>query len=188
MDVGVLSMRYAKALMEFAIAKGVEEELYGVCKRLAASFRKEKRLRTAFDNPILTIEEKLKLIKAAAEPQGGELCNEFVRFARLVLSHHREGYLEFISLMYLDLYRDYKHIGVAKLITAIPIEQAIEEKIRNVSKLALHTTDMELNVLVNPEIEGGFIFDVNDYRLDASVATQLKRMKQQFIDKNRRIV
>jgi F-type H+-transporting ATPase subunit delta len=52
----------------------------------------------------------------------------------------------------------------------------------------LHTTDMELNVLVNPEIEGGFIFDVNDYRLDASVATQLKRMKQQFIDKNRRIV
>jgi F-type H+-transporting ATPase subunit delta len=90
--------------------------------------------------------------------------------------------------MYLDLYRDYKHIGVAKLITAIPIEQAIEEKIRNVSKLALHTTDMELNVLVNPEIEGGFIFDVNDYRLDASVATQLKRMKQQFIDKNRRIV
>ena len=32
------------------------------------------------------------------------------------------------------------------------------------------------------------ITDVNDYRLDASITTQLKRVKQQFIDKNRRIV
>ena len=30
--------------------------------------------------------------------------------------------------------------------------------------------------------------DINDYRLDASIATQLKKVKQQFIDKNRRIV
>ena len=41
---------------------------------------------------------------------------------------------------------------------------------------------------MNPAIEGGFVFDINDYRLDASVATQLKRVQQQFIDKNRRIV
>ena len=41
---------------------------------------------------------------------------------------------------------------------------------------------------VDPSIEGGFIFDINDFRLDASIATQLKRVKQQFIDKNRRIV
>ena len=40
----------------------------------------------------------------------------------------------------------------------------------------------------NPSIEGGFIFDINDFRLDASIATQLKKVKQQFIDKNRRIV
>ena len=34
---------------------------------------------------------------------------------------------------------------------------------------------MELQTDVDPSIEGGFIFDINDFRLDASIATQLKR-------------
>ncbi|MBP6223046.1 MAG: F0F1 ATP synthase subunit delta, partial [Phocaeicola sp.] len=33
-----------------------------------------------------------------------------------------------------------------------------------------------------------FIFEIGTYRLDASVANQIKRVKQQFIAKNRRIV
>ena len=39
-----------------------------------------------------------------------------------------------------------------------------------------------------PKLEGGFIFEIGTYRLDASVANQIKRVKQQFIAKNRRIV
>jgi F-type H+-transporting ATPase subunit delta len=187
MDVGVLSVRYAKALIGFAIEKGVEETVYKSCKQVASSFRKEEKLRAALDNPILSIDEKLNLIKAAADSKG-EPCEEYVRFARLVLKHRREGYLEFISLMYLDLYRKYRHIGVAKLITAIPVDKQVEDKIKTTSQRVLHTTDMELETVVDKEIEGGFIFDVNDYRLDASVATQLKRIKQQFIERNRRIV
>lgn len=187
MDVGVLSMRYAKALIGFAIEQKAEDKVYSVCKYLATSFLKEKKLRTALDNPILTIDAKLELIKAAADPKG-QPCEEFIRFARLVLNHHREGYLQFISLMYLDLYRQKKHIGVAKLITAVPVDAQVEERIRSVSQRALHAKGMELETTVDKDIEGGFIFDVNDYRLDASIATQLKRIKRQFIEKNRRIV
>jgi F-type H+-transporting ATPase subunit delta len=187
MDVGVLSMRYAKALIGYAIEKGVEDAVYHDCQFLAGSFRKEEKLRKALDNPILPADQKLKLIEAAASIDA-KPCSEFLHFVSLVLNHHREGYLEFISLMYLDLYREHKHIGVAKLITALPVDKQVEERIRNVSQRALHTKGMELETVVDPEIEGGFIFDVNDYRLDASIATQLKRVKQQFVERNRRIV
>ena len=61
------------------------------------------------------------------------------------------------------------------------------ERIRNSASHLLHA-EMELQTDVDPSIEGGFVFDINDFRLDASIATQLKRVKQQFIDKNRRIV
>ena len=54
--------------------------------------------------------------------------------------------------------------------------------------MQIPSAQMELETVVDPSIEGGFVFDINDYRLDASIATQLKRVKQQFIDKNRRIV
>lgn len=76
---------------------------------------------------------------------------------------------------------------MGRLTTAVAVNKETEERIRNSAGMILHA-QMELETVVDPSIEGGFIFDVNDYRLDASITTQLKRVKQQFIDKNRRIV
>ena len=116
-------------------------------------------------------------------PAGQELS----RFVTLILKNRREAFLQYICLSYLDLYRKSRHIGVAKLTTAVPVSREIWERIRNSASHLLHAK-MELQTDVDPSIEGGFIFDINDFRLDASIATQLKRVKQQFIDKNRRIV
>ena len=115
------------------------------------------------------------------------MSREFSRFITLVLRNRREYYLQYICLTYLDLYRKLKHIGVGKLITAVSVSRDVWERIRNSASALLHA-QMELQTEVDPSIEGGFIFDINDFRLDASIATQLKRVKQQFIDKNRRIV
>lgn len=186
MDVGILSMRYAKALMQYAREKGVEDKLYEEFTTLSASFRLKPALREALDNPVIPVKEKFKLLCIAAV--GNKTPSDaYTRFINLVLERRRESYLQFIGLMYLELYRKLKHIGVGKLITAVPVGKATEERIRDAAAQALHAT-MELETVVDPSIEGGFIFDINDFRLDASIATQLKRVKQQFIDKNRRIV
>ena len=179
MEVGILSMRYAKAMIEYAQEKGVEDKLYQEFLTLSYCFCAQPGLREALDNPVISTKEKLALVCTAADGNG-KSTREFVHFITLVLRNRREGYLQFISLMYLDLYRKLKHIGVGKLITAVPVDKETEAHI-------LHA-QMELETVVDPSIEGGFIFDINDYRLDASIATQLKRVKQQFIDKNRRIV
>ena len=184
MEVGVLSMRYAKAMIEYAQEKGVEDRLYNEFFTLSHSFRVQPGLREVLDNPVVSVKDKLALICTAADGNG-ESSREFVRFITLVLRNRREGYLQFISLMYLDLYRKLKHIGVGKLITAVPVDKETENRIRSAAAHILHA-QMELDTVIDPSIEGGFIFDINDYRLDASIATQLKRVKQQFIDKNRK--
>lgn len=186
MEVGVLSMRYAKAMIEYAQEKGVEDRLYNEFFILSHSFRTQPGLREALDNPVISIKDKLTLVCTAADGDG-KSSREFIRFITLVLRNRREGYLQFISLMYLDLYRKLKHIGVGKLITAVRVDKETENRIRSAAAHILHA-QMELETVIDPSIEGGFIFDINDYRLDASIATQLKRVKQQFIDKNRRIV
>lgn len=186
MDIGIVSMRYAKALIEYAHGTGVEERLYGEIRMLERSFRKNPDMRDVLDNPILTIREKFALICTAAVGDG-VVSREFTRFITLVLRNRRENFLHYICLGFLDLYRKFKHIGVGKLITAVPVSRAVWERIRDNASALLHAR-MELQTEVDPSIEGGFIFDINDYRLDASVATQLKKVKQQFIDKNRRIV
>lgn len=186
MDIGIVSMRYAKALMDYAKSTGTEEVIYKEFRMLSHSLKKHPDLRMALDNPILTTREKFSLICTAAMGDAAP-GREFARFITLVLKNRREGFLQYICLSFLDLYRKDKHIGIAKLTTAVPVSKNVEDRIRNSASSLLHA-HMELQTEVDPSIEGGFIFDINDVRLDASIATQLKRVKQQFIDKNRRIV
>lgn len=186
MDIGVISIRYARALIAYAQEQGVEDVLYEEFSRLAYSFYNFPQLRYVLSNPILPNKEKRNLICTAANGEG-ETSPAFIRFIDLVLKQHREFYLQFMALSFLDLYRKKKHIGVGHLITAVPIDDETREEIRKTAGAHIHV-EMELNTLVDPSIEGGFVFDINDYRLDASVATQLKRVKQQFIERNKRIV
>ncbi|NCC09353.1 MAG: F0F1 ATP synthase subunit delta [Bacteroidia bacterium] len=186
MEVGILSMRYAKALINYVLERGGEDKLYQEFICLSSSFRTHPTLRDTIDNPILSVEDKFTLICTAASGVD-KPSDAFVQFIRMVLKNKRETYLQFMSLMYIDLYRKSKHIGIGRLVTAVPVSKEVEERIRSTAAHVLHA-QMELETVVDPTIEGGFIFDINDYRVDASIATQLKRVKQQFIDKNRRIV
>ena len=61
MDIGIVSMRYAKALMEYAKSMGAEDTLYKEFCMLDRSFRKHPDLRMALENPILTIRENLSV-------------------------------------------------------------------------------------------------------------------------------
>mgnify|MGYP002283525433 FL=1 len=186
MDIGIVSMRYAKALMEYAKSTGTEDRLYAEMRMLRRSFEKHPDLRTALENPVLSVQEKFSLI-CAATVGDAPAERELARFIMLVLKNRRESFLQYICLSFLDLYRKDRHIGIAKLTTAVPVSREVWERIRNSASHLLHA-EMELQTDVDPSIEGGFVFDINDFRLDASIATQLKRVKQQFIDKNRRIV
>ena len=41
---------------------------------------------------------------------------------------------------------------------------------------------------VDPELLGGFVFELDGYRLDASVRTRLDKIRQCLVDDNSRIV
>ena len=89
MDIGIVSMRYAKALIEYAKGTGAEDRVYHELRMLERSFRKHPDLREALDNPILKIKEKIALICTAAAGNG-EVRREFSRFITLVLRNRRE--------------------------------------------------------------------------------------------------
>ena len=184
MDVGIISRRYAKALLEYAESSGCGKEVYEGMSRLSGCFLSLPQLHVALNNPVLGTEEKLSLVCQAA---GGKVCEEFVRFVKLVLHAKRESCLQLMCLTYIDLYRRMKNITIGKLTTACPVEKGVEERLKALVHDHTHG-DVELEMKVEPSIEGGFILDVDFNRLDASVATQFKRVHRQFMEKNRRIV
>ena len=50
MEVGILSMRYAKAMIEYAQEKGVEDRVYQEFQMLSYSFCAQPGLREALDH------------------------------------------------------------------------------------------------------------------------------------------
>ena len=100
MNIGVISMRYAKAMLAFALENGEENAIYNMMLQLRHTFRNVKQLPVVLQNPSLSQNERVGLICEAvnASPL-------FERFARLVVKEEREELLLFIAHAYIMLYR-----------------------------------------------------------------------------------
>lgn len=184
MNSGMVSVRYARALLDFAKSKKIEDVIFSEMKVLAENFRNVRNFRIAIDNPVLETQDKLNLICTAA---GGSPSEDFIHFIQLVLNQRRESHLQRIALVYMDLYRKDKNINVGKLTTAIPASDSVIEKMKSLLQNKDFGT-LELETETDPSIEGGFVLHVDTYRLDASVASQIRQIKQQLIEQNRKVV
>lgn len=184
MYIGIISIRYARALLTFANDNGQATSVYPEALTLYRNVQEIGELRRLMDEPILTREEKLDMLTKAS---GGNLSDTMYKFLTLVLKNKREKFLMYILQSFIELYRKQEKIRVGKLTTAVPIAPEEVERIRRIVVDHAGGT-AEFTTKVDPSIEGGFIFEINTYRLNASVADQMRRIRQQFIEKNRRIV
>ncbi|MFR9166582.1 MAG: F0F1 ATP synthase subunit delta [Dysgonomonas sp.] len=184
MNSGMISMRYARALFEYALEKKEEDILFAEMKNVSEAYTENKGLRAALDNPVLAFEDKLKLMKAAAGTKN--LSEAYSRFAELLLHQRRENHLQAISLVYLDLYRKHKNINVGKLVTASPVNDEVVGKMKSFLQSKQSGT-LEFESVIDPGIDGGFILYIDTYRLDASISTQLRKIKEQLISQNSKV-
>jgi F-type H+-transporting ATPase subunit delta len=182
MNRGIISTRYAKALLSYALEKGAEENVYLQMSQLSKSFFEVPDLDNSLTSPIHSQETKISLVKTAA---GGVVSDEFIRFTEIVFCNKREYLLQSIALAYIFLYHKYKNISICSLITAVPTSNDVEEKVKKLITGKTHGS-VELEKSVDSDIQGGFIFELNFNRLDASVSTQLNRIRKQFLVMNNR--
>lgn len=185
MNIGAISKRYARALLTYATENGKEDLCYKQVKSFIRQFRDMYSLRKALESPALPKKEKLQLLDEAAGHQ--HTCRELMRFFELVLDERREKLFVFICFSYIDQYREAKQIMRGKLVTAVPVSDVLENRLRTLIEQD-HTGSVEFETKVDPHLIGGFVLQIGSTRIDASVAGQLERVKKQFIEKNKRIV
>lgn len=177
MNRGIIISRYAKAFFAYAKEKKQEQSIYEQCRLLVHQYRQYPALWRVMINPLLLAEKKEEIIRTALE---GTATHEFMRFIGLVIEQRREEFLAEMCLDYKELYRDYRKLLEADLTTAVAVNDDTKKRIRE--KLEQITGySIELKTLVNPNIIGGYVVRLDDYRLDASVATKLKRIEEQLL-------
>ena len=174
MDNGLIPHRYAKALYKYAMEHGTAEAVYEEMKVVIASFQDNPRLAKVLANPFVSNSEKYELLKAAA---GDKATNDYLGFVKLILENRREAFALQMALAYRDIYRKANKISQVKIITAVRLPEAEMKKLRNLVSDSFKDTRLEFSEQINPDIIGGFVIDVDDSRMDASVSNELEQLR-----------
>ena len=170
MDIGVISVRYARALLKSATDAKIEDGVYQQMQLLAKSFIEVPQLRQTIDNPMLSKDKKEMLLVTAAD---GEQASPLTKaFIALVLREDRENMIQFMANSYVTLYRKQKNVIRGKLTTAVAVAPATEQKMRRMVESRTQGI-VEFETEVNPDIIGGFILEYDTFRMDASVKSKL---------------
>ena len=182
MNIGTISMRYARALLLFATEQGAEDAIYKNMSQLVHTLDYVKELPMLLRAPVLTLDERVKIICAAVD------CNDvFEQFARLVVKEEREELLFFIAHCYMTLYRKAKGLLSVSFTTAKPMSEDFSSK---VEKLIAKSSGakIELNNVVDSSIVDGFVYEANYVRVDASVKGLLNDVRKKLVEQNRKLV
>jgi F-type H+-transporting ATPase subunit delta len=177
MNLGKISIRYARALYTLAEEKELHHQVYQEMSTVADSFISLPQLTDALSNPMYSVSEKEKLLTTSAGTQISPIMRQFIHF---VIEKGREEFMLFIAMSYQDIYRKEQKIVLGKITSA---RQMNEESLARIKKyIAEHyDSNLLLTTHVDPAIIGGFVMEVNNFRFDVSVRTELQNIQKQMV-------
>ncbi|MFM7661579.1 MAG: ATP synthase F1 subunit delta [Bacteroidota bacterium] len=169
--------RYAKALLELAIEQNKVDLVLKDMEFFVDSGNDNYSLLVFLKSPVIQAEKKLSVLN--------ELFSHFdllsKSFIQLITKNGREAILTEIASSFIYLVKEYKGIVSVVLISATELTKTSKEKI--LSKIKVSGT-IELTEEIDPTLIGGFIIRIGDVQVDASVNSQLKKLKIDLITNN----
>ena len=172
-----LSARYAKAILDLAIEKGQLDTVYNDMLFLDAACRSSRELVNLLRSPIIKVDKKRKILEAIT---AGKISDITASFNRLLMAKEREAYLPEITTAFIEQYKAYKGIRTVKLTTAAPVGEDVKQAILDKLRAARNIGQVDLHTEVDEKLIGGFVLEIGDELVDASVAFELNNIKKQF--------
>jgi F-type H+-transporting ATPase subunit delta len=173
-----ISVRYAKAFFSSAVERNLLEVVKKEVDLLLQLLQSQPRLKELLASPVVKTKEKSVFIDKIFKDRFSELT---VDFLHLLLKNNRELFLMEMCLNFRVLYSKATGIKSAELITAMKLD---EDQLQQFNDLiqAHFGGKAEVVTKVDELLLGGFILKVEDQQLDASVSTQLKKMRRELVN------
>jgi len=178
MDQSKINVRYAQAFFSLAKEKDLIRELQRDAVLISSVCKTISDFMILIESPVISTSAKMKAIKSIFE---GKVNPYSLKFLVLITENNREKYIPGIFRNLEELYRKSEGIRTAILTTAKPLEEASIEQIRQ-SIISEFGGKVAIDQVINDEIIGGFVLRVDDNQYDASIASQLKKIKEKLIE------
>jgi len=110
---------------------------------------------------------------------GKKISDTYLQVISMIVKNRRTNYMQSIALMYDKVYRKAKDKVIMKLITTEPASEDVKKKLVNL----VNKNEEQVDFIAKTDdgIIGGFIIEVEDLRLDASVKNQLNQLRLELI-------
>ena len=167
---------YARALYEAASEQGALDAIILDVDKLRELIEQSEELTQLIHSPVLSPQFKSETFQQLFADAMHPLT---INFFKLLALKQRERHLIAIMDVFLAIVDEAAGRLVAKVTTAVPITQAQEERLT--AQLSAYSgMQVRLDTTTDAQIQGGFIVQLDDTVFDASVASQLQRLKQQL--------
>jgi F-type H+-transporting ATPase subunit delta len=172
-----LAGRYAKSLIDLAIEKNQLEVVYKDMLYLQAACKSSSEFVNILRSPVITPDKKDKILTAVTQ---GNVSDITALFNKLLIKKHREDNLPEIMSAFITQYNSLKQIHKIKLTTAEVLSEEVKQAILSKIRKETALQNIELEIVVKPEIIGGFVLEFNNNLVDASIMRDLKDIQKQF--------
>lgn len=178
MDQSAITVRYAKAFFLTAKEKEKLDKLKTDIELVFEVCQTSSDFILLLESPVVKTSTKASIISKIFSGKIDELS---LKFLQLIVSNKREVHIPGICRNFLDLTRKDQNIKSALLTTAADVDASTLKKVELLLAKELNAS-VELSTRVNPDILGGLVLRIEDNQYDASVSTQLKKIKQSLLE------
>ena len=169
----LIESSYGDALFELALEQNSLDSMAEQVDVLARSFAENPELLKLLTHPKISKEEKVSVIENIFK---GRFSDDIVGFLVIITEKDRGAEIENILRYFRAKVREYKKIGVARVVSATELSK--EQKARVEKKLLQQTSyeSFEVDYSEDASLIGGMIIRIGDRVVDSSIRTKLDTM------------
>lgn len=177
MEHSKINVRYAKAFFTLAKEKGLTLELRKDAGLITSVCATSSDFILMLESPVVKTSKKILALRRIFE---GKINVLSLNFLLLIAENKRENYIPGIFRNLEELYRREEGIKSAILTSAQPLNEALVIQIREILEKEFNAK-VELSQKVDQKLIGGFVLRVEDQQYDASLSTQLRKIREQLL-------
>ncbi|WP_405203192.1 ATP synthase F1 subunit delta [Dokdonia sp. LLG6352-1] len=170
------AIRYAKAVLDLAKDNGSVEAVLNDMKSVKATIEGSKELRNALNSPVIKADDKRAVLRQVFT--GG--TKETLGLVDVLVDNSRANLLGGVADSFIAEYNKSNKIESATVTTAVALTPELETKVLAKVKELTGSTNVTLTNEIDESIIGGFVLRVGDTQYNASIASQLGKLKREF--------
>jgi F-type H+-transporting ATPase subunit delta len=176
MNNSKISVRYSRAIFQSALEKKNLDKVYQDMIFIS-EICKSPETKEFLNSPIIIPSKKEAIFHSMLE---GNVEDITLSLLDLIVKNGRESFIPLIALNFIHKTKKYKGITESVLTTAVKVDDNVRNQVTELIS-QIFKTKVELRENIDPEIIGGFILQIDDSYIDASIKTKLRKIKKELI-------